>query len=421
MCEDDVSLLSLINNITESKLNTTYLDFKSSIEKLGYSVREDDDLVIINKNEESCMFDKIKMRPICLKLSNTIYNANALKELQEMNWKEAIVQVAYEGISVNVFKHNNTWRITTWKSNDNNSELINKKVTCKELFDEIISDKFNLDDLNPNYCYNFVLIHHKNKNIINYANFGSEFRELVHISTVEKYTLIDAYNCNIIGVLRNQPMYFSCFDELETNLEKNSCENTINKRLTLEGYQIRVNISNGVYKTYKLQTEIYQKLLKIKLQNDNTYQTFLELYQTDKLHDILPFFTKYSNEVTYRINMSMRTLSREILNIYHATRNKQHTEIYELLTEQYKKILYDIHGIYINNRKKDFINGRELEENESKSITVHDIYYHIKSLPFVQLKKIYMDRQILLKSELLQKHLCKDCIFSLTHTKLMFG
>ena len=73
----------------------------------------------------------------------------------------------------------------------------------------------------------------------------------------------------------------------------------------------------------KLQTEMYQKISKIKPNNSNIYQCYLELYQKDKLQFYLPFVTKYYYDIIKRINNSMRTLSKEILNIYHVTRKKK--------------------------------------------------------------------------------------------------
>ncbi len=126
--------------------------------------------------------------------------------------------------------------------------------------------------------------------------------------------------------------------------------------------------------------------------------------------------------------MSLRTISKEFLNIYHFTRKNKNKEIYDLLSEAYKKVLYGVHGVYIGTRKNDFENSIELESAkiDNKSITVHDIYYYIKSLPFSTLRQIYLDRDILIEKikineeyEDLKELMSFDCMFIITQTKLM--
>jgi hypothetical protein len=185
------------------------------------------------------------------------------------------------------------------------------------------------------------------------------------------------------------------------------------------GHKVNADISSA-YVVGKIQSDTYKKISKLKQSlTGNIYQNYLELYQNGKLVDYLPYFSKYTNEIVHRINMSMKTLSREILNIYHATRKKKNKDLYDILTEQYKKILYSIHGLYINIRKTDFINGHEIDERESKSITVHDVYYYLKSLPPDQLRQLYHDRLDMLENPSVHQYLCKDCIFTITQSKLM--
>ena len=40
---------------------------------------------------------------------------------------------------------------------------------------------------------------------------------------------------------------------------------------------------------------IYEKLIKLKPNNSNIHQSYLELFQKDKLNDFLPYFSKYNN------------------------------------------------------------------------------------------------------------------------------
>ena len=75
--------------------------------------------------------------------------------------------------------------------------------------------------------------------------------------------------------------------------------------------------------------------------------------------------------------------------------------------------------MYIKGRKKDFINGHEIEGNDIKSITVHDIYYYLKNSPSNYLRQIYFDRIDLMKNIAIIPYLNLNCIYTLTQSRLM--
>ena len=98
------------------------------------------------------------------------------------------------------------------------------------------------------------------------------------------------------------------------------------------------------------------------------------------------------------------------------------------MPSNYKKVLYKIHGIYIDSRKNDFNNNTDVNnENklESKSITVHDIYHYLKSLSITFLKELYFDRENIIKEKKIHVPLYNlfsiDCIYTNIQTKLMMN
>jgi hypothetical protein len=123
---------------------------------------------------------------------------------------------------------------------------------------------------------------------------------------------------------------------------------------------------------------------------------YLELYQKNILNDILPYIHKYPLCVVKRINISIRTISKEILNIYHLTRQKQNTPLYECLSQHYKKTLYDLHKIYVTQKYGDFIVKSNEMLKEKKSISVDIVYNHIKGLPIDDLLQLFIDRKNLI-------------------------
>ena len=197
----------------------------------------------------------------------------------------------------------------------------------------------------------------KIKNIINYSKYGNEYSKLIHTLTTEKETLneIDiSINKNVKSIEKQS--FKNLFDVID-KLNYISITDEANKKITKEGYLIKYYFDKPLKSNFivlKLQTNIYKQLIKNKPNNINVHQNYLELYQKDKLVDYLPYFTKYTNDITKRIHLSMKNIAKEILDLYHCTRQKNNPHIYNILLDQYKKILYGLHGLYISHRKSDF-------------------------------------------------------------------
>lgn len=68
-----------------------------------------------------------------------------------------------EGTNVNVFYHNDTWKISTRSTVGANTSYDSEK-TFRELFFECLD--FSLDTLDKQFCYNFVFQHPDNRQII---------------------------------------------------------------------------------------------------------------------------------------------------------------------------------------------------------------------------------------------------------------
>jgi len=442
---ENLSITGLIKTFTDKKGDDTPLTFDEFKEELTkdstyqISLKEDNDLCILyynnlRKNESdsegtfrSTIIEKKTLKPIMTQYNKILYNNDGIEFLQNKDWNKSItIQRCYEGTLVVVFNYNDKWYVTTRRCLNAQESRWIRNQTYYEMFMETIEGKFKLDDLNKNYCYYFVLVHHRNKNIISYHKFGKEYKELFHILTTEKYTFNEVdYKINDKVKYIPEEKFTSLSELLEDLNKLNTLDKTY-QRITAEGYVLRYYTGDkykSPFVTIKLQTETYEMLTKLKPNNSNIYQCFLELYQTDKLNEFLPFLTKYGGEVIRRIHTSMKTISKELLDLYHVTRNKQNQDIYNKLTTQYKKSLYEIHGLYIKKRKIDFNDGLDTKEMGTiRAINVYDIYNYVKHLPANELRQIYYDRMNIMNSPEVNtyKFLNKNCIETTTQSTLMF-
>jgi len=379
-------------------------------------------LVDLERSCRSIILDKNNLKIIGSQFNKIIYNDEGVEYIKSTDWDNVVIQKCYEGTILLVFNHNGRWYVSTRRCIKSEDSSWIKGKSYREMFDESIKGKFTIESLNPDLCYHFVLVHHKNRNIVNYSDLGNEYTEVFHIMTTEKYTLNEV-ETNIPGVTKVVEEKFSSLESLLNNLDGISKHDEAQHKITTEGYVLRIYNNGPKYRSpftvVKLQTPLYQSLLAMKPNNNNIHQSYLELYQTDKLMDFVPYFTKYSTEIIKRIHTSMKNMAKEILDLYHSTRKKKNGQVYSKLTDQYKKVLYDLHGIYIQQRKDDFVDGEQDSDKIAKSINVHNVYHYIKSLPPRELRQLYFDRTKLIEDES-NTFINKNCIYTKTQCTLMF-
>lgn len=416
-----------------------YINFKENdkLAILYYNDLQNEEAKELELSCRSCIIDKSTMKIIGSQFNKIIYNNDALDYLEKYlgtsKWDQVVVQKCYEGTSLLVYNYEDKWYVSTRRCLNSEDSTWVKGKSYREMFNEAINGKFELDDLNRDYCYHFVLVHHKNKNIVNYSYLGKDYTEVFHTMTTEKYTLNEIkYDQSKINdkIKYVHEESFTDLKDLENSLKKLSKYNEYTKKITTEGYILKVYKGepfNSPFTILKLQTPIYQKIMKIKPNNSNIHQSYIELYQKDKLVEFLPYFTKYNNDITRRINYAMKNLAKEILDLYHCTRQRKNASVYNNLSEQYKKTLYGLHGLYIEHRKQDFRNNNQNNQNNkkqfdngSRSINVHDVYHFLKNLPPTELRQLFYERMILLNNDA-QIPINKNCIYTKTQSLLMFG
>jgi hypothetical protein len=366
-------------------------------------IKEDDNLCIIyEKTEESkklgfpfrnCIIDKKTLKIVASQFENIIYNDDAILELKKLSleeWNKCNIQESIEGTLIIVFYRYDKWYITTRRCLDAGKSFWIKDNSYKNLFVDALGEK-NIENFDKRYVYYFVFVSYQNKNIVDYTKrFGEKYKKIIHIGTYDE-------NLNEleidIGIEKPTYFKFSCLDELEVVLISKSNEDIQNKEITTEGYVIGKN--------YKLQTKIYEKIAKIKPNNNNIQQAYLIMYQHNDLTQYITYMKEDKN-IIKRVNNSMKIMCSELLSLYHTTRNKKLPELYGLLEFNYKKALYEIHGIYLK---------------QKQPINIHDIYYYLKNIEAKQLILMFHERMNLIdKVDIFNK----DNIHIKIQTNLMF-
>lgn len=372
----------------------------------------------IDDDTKSVIIDKDTMRPIVTQFNKIIYNDDAVEFLKQKDWKNVSVKYCFEGTMIIVFYSHDKWYICTRKCLDASTSQWIKGISYYDLFMEAIKGKFAVENLDKRYCYHFVLVHHKNKNIVDYSWLGKQYKTVALVMTTEKYTY-NRVDCVVSDkILYPSTMTFNNIDEIIVELANISDGDRQTYHISTEGFMIEYR-DGGSLISLKMQTPIYKNISENKPNTSNMDAMFLELYQTNKLKEFAPYFTQHCGEVVNRIHNAVKTVSSEMLNLYHITRSHKNEKLYSVLPASYRHALYEIHGRYIKKHDKETEKAASNALNDKKSITIYDVYDVLKQIEPFTLRKIFIDRISLLDKPEMNQYLRKDDFDVMLQGKLM--
>lgn len=272
------------------------------------------------------------------------------------------------------------------------------------LYDHI---KNNIGKLNKNYCYHCILVDTRLR-IPLQTQIDDKFMSIIKIN--KKYTLQELHHPIHDKIMppdifvENKRLYFSCFDEMDFYLEELNNINTKYRKLFHRGVIVKIKIDENdpLYVTYDTCT--YKRLKNMIPDNMSIHEAHLHLYQNDKLNTMLQYVEESDNQtmIVTRINLSIVTLGREILDIYHLTRNRENPSLFNILSQSYCTVIHNLHGRFIEKKNKYIakMNARKNEVNESNmsdvekiSITTEDVYTTLKNMETQTLVELFIDRE----------------------------
>jgi hypothetical protein len=384
----ELILLSYIKNLYDKYDSSIINYFKTNNKFLHMSLDKVDDLFILKANNlsENLIHTDNTINTIIHNLDYFIFdNTFSFKILVKKK-----IRLDKNGLSKMIDGIKNSWKdIKIYNYNVGFNTVIfsyNDKLYYIDKFNSpnirlVADDKYILQLVEKseipfitNIITNVIICSHKVGHIMYYKNN--------HI-------------CEDIFLEKSDNIYYSCFDELVFDLENLSNINEQKKKITSGGFILNYKDTDFVLNTY-----IYQKIQDIIPPFKNINKCFLELYKNDNLSFVINYMSPYPFDIIKRVNLSIKTLSREFLNIYHVTRKKANSELYNILSNNYRTILFDLHKIFIYTRKSEegvvtkinnIINSDE-EFNEKKSLNHDIIYKYLKKINIGLLCDIFIDR-----------------------------
>lgn len=357
-----------INEVIRNLLDHGIYSKKYEIENLILLYHKFDVPLFNNYTKEcrSLIIDKNTLKIICYTGYNPIiYNNTNLKIIKTIN-SEAIINICYEGTYLSLFNHNNKWYLSTRRCLDSNLSIYKNK-SHYQMFEEIIKnagyDNFDTfcEILDKNQTYYFVLLHHENIHEIDYTyKFGSNYLKLC-LSAVKNELLED------INLYINKPSFASydftdnIFIADKINLSEYNLNLKYDDEIKNEGI-----IINEVNNLIKIQNINYQYKVVIGTEK-NIYKGLLLLYQNNKLMDYVnnpnehekKIVNPLNNDEYYDllgvINSVFKVTSTELYELFNQVYNNEdgkhkNINLYQILPKEYKYLLYNIKGLYYNNK-----------------------------------------------------------------------
>ncbi len=393
------------------------------------------------------MIEKKTLKRLYQHSPQILYDKDAEKYIEDnkIKWKDVSVYNCFKETMLVLYNYNDEWKISTIRNPNAFESYWNSKESYGDAFKTYLKDiKIKEKHLNKKYCYFFIYIDKKNKTLVDYSKIlnNNNYRVGILTGIYKKYTMKPIICDNpfkktteITNGIFNQENTrienIKNYDQLKDLLRKHSKRIMNDKVFDFAGYTLKANGRIMI-----MRPKAFRKVELMRPNHSNEYTCYLELYQKNKLLDYLDSIfisDKSKDKILNIIDESFKQMTKEILKIYHDTRNHQNKALFELLPKSsYQNILFDIHGIYIK-RKKESNNLEEPEktktDGESKTINkknkntkdqtnitvydietktdkitnpininIKDVYNFLKSIEVYKLSYLFYERMVLLES-----------------------
>ena len=334
------------------KLSDTFI-IKGDDNRIIFRLRNDAEQTSFNKEVDGCVVDIKNQKVICY---NPYYERRELEfyktsdeQKQDFEWNNIFVEELIDGTVIRLY-YDGEWKIATLHTIDASNAYWYSSKSFKELFLECSEHFIKFDKLNKERVYGFIIRHPENKIVTHY-----EQKDLVHIFTIDMNTFKEVdENLNIIKPRR---LIFTNFNQMF-----DSCMNLM---FYLPGYLIHTKSDKIKYISPHY---TYVKNLKGNHQSMNV--RYLQIRtQPNKVNELLIYYPEFIN-ILKNIETKFVQKVNEMLKKYIDIKiNKKWYE----LSKIEKKIIYDLHAIYLQN----YI-----------PMTFQTVYNYLNSMPYYKVAEL---------------------------------
>jgi hypothetical protein len=264
-----------------------------------------------------------------------------------------IAEEFVEGTMINVFFDNDDgangeWKIATKNTVDGNVSFFkSSEKTFNAMFIETC-DRINLkiSNLNPSYCYSFVLQHPNNRIVLPIKKSNLYLVAVYQIQQHNNQVVVYEENMDVVtayGFWNNSFIKFCDrygFETYSELIEKYASPNT---SYNIMGVIIK-NVESG--ERCKIRNPIYEEIKHLRGNQSKLQYQYLYLRQLGKVNDFLKYYPEFRQELSiYRdqLHMFTNTLFQNYISCY----IKKEKPLKDF-SSQYRTHMFKIHEKYLN-------------------------------------------------------------------------
>lgn len=314
---------------------------------------------------------------------------------------------AYDGTMLTVYNYKGEWHFGTTSCPDaNTSKFSHPTKRHGHMLDEVLfgffANRFSQDELHnekpyviskklrqyftnlldENMAYEFLILHHENKHIIDYSDIlGANYKMIFHMNTKHRTTLQECdINMSVIPALMElgvkYPLQFANIDEASNYMNNNQlCYGIVVKKVV-----------DGQTKLLKISTEGVNFREETDPCNPNVWMNMLAVYMKNRPdYKVDDYISNYTNGIelpidnngktldpTYLIHTVICTMRDSLLNLYLATTNYytkyKRFKMNKELDKQYPPII-QYHLAQLRNQQVSIYTD--------KTINAKNVYYYL--------------------------------------------
>jgi hypothetical protein len=325
--------------------------------------KNNDDLVLLHNNYKMGdvysykeLYEQCRSVVLDFSLSNNnvvVTYANSVPErisyhkcLSEIYQEGDIVIEAFDGTIITVYNYKGEWHFGTSSCPDaNSSKFSHPSKSHGNMFDEILYNFYSrteggiariiseeelaqlstgtlssedisrrlrdafVSNLDPSMAYEFLIVHHENIHIVDYKEMlGPDYKEMVHINTKNRATLIEDVELlpidSLVKLGVKSPGRFKTVDEGYFYINSQRfCYGLIVKKIV-----------NGVAKLYKVSTDAINRREETDPCHPNLWMNILSVYMKNKQdYTIKDYIANYNPNMVFPIDNNGKSIDATYL------------------------------------------------------------------------------------------------------------
>jgi hypothetical protein len=329
-----------------------------------YSTKANEQYTIIRYNKEFLSNDLVStyglLRSVIVSGSKIVsfappksLSGESFMNNYPVNTSKIIAEQFVEGTMINVFydPSHNCWQISTRNTVGAEVSFYKfSKKTFNEMFMEAcVANNFNIQTLNPNFCYSFVLQHPENRIVVPFKTpqlYLVSVYEIIQISdtiTVIQENWDDVINggrWDMTTIKFPDRYEFTSYSDL---IEKFASPNT---SYDILGVVVK-NMETG--ERTKFRNPIYEEVRHLRGNQTKLQYQYLSLRHSGKLSEFLKYYPETKAEMSKfrdQVHMFTNTLHQNYISCY-----IKKTKPLREYSDQYRTHMFKLHEQYIGDLK----------------------------------------------------------------------